>query len=192
MFCRRSPRRRKSVSRHGCTDSYTSTCLSDAQIQAEIQKVIAANGWTPSPTTAFFMFTPKGVGSCAGSSCASSQYCAYHSSIGTGSGEVLYANQPYTMTVPSACGSGQSPNNSDADSTINVVSHEHNEAITDPLGTAWYDSRGSEDGDKCAWTFGSPLGGTSGQYYNQVIGGGHYYLQREWSNHSSGCVLTGI
>jgi hypothetical protein len=24
-----------------------------------------------------------------------------------------------------------------------------------------------------------------------VINGGTYYLQQEWSNHSSGCVLTG-
>ncbi len=28
--------------------------------------------------------------------------------------------------------------------------------------------------------------------YNQVINGNHYYLQREWSNVSSGCVLTGV
>jgi len=26
----------------------------------------------------------------------------------------------------------------------------------------------------------------------RVINGNHYYLQREWSNVSSGCVLTGV
>jgi len=96
------------------------------------------------------------------------------------------------MTVPAACDSGQHPNSSDADATINVASHEHNEAITDPLGTAWFDQRGYENGDKCAWNFGTALGGTSGHQYNQAIGSGRYYLQQEWSNQTSRCVLTGL
>ncbi len=175
----------------GCSDSYTSVCLSDAQIQAEVNKAIKANGWTAGPTHLFFLFTAKGIGSCAGSSCAFSQYCAYHSWIGSGSSVTLYANMPYADTVPSACDSGQHPNNDNADATINVASHEHNEAITDEQGSAWYDRRGYENGDKCAWKFGNPLGGSSGSYYNQVVNGAHYYLQQEWSNKSSGCVLTG-
>jgi hypothetical protein len=105
---------------------------------------------------------------------------------------VLYANQPYTQTSPSGCGSGQSPSgDAAADSTINVVSHEHNEAITDALGNAWFDRRGYENGDKCAWNFGVALGSNGNGQYNQVINGHDYYLQQEWSNHSSGCVLSG-
>ena len=42
-----------------------------------------ANGWVPNSSTEFFMFTAKGIGSCSGSSCAFSQYCAYHSWIGS-------------------------------------------------------------------------------------------------------------
>jgi hypothetical protein len=42
------------------------------------------------------------------------------------------------------------------------VSHEHNEAITDPLGNAWYDLVGYENIDKCAWNFGSQLGAPAG------------------------------
>jgi hypothetical protein len=176
---------------NGCTDSYTSVCLSDAQLRAEIDNVASAQHWPRGLGSIFFIFTPKNVGSCFGSSCAFSYFCAYHSSFPSSSGTTLYANQPYAASVPAACGSGQSPNNDDADSTINVLSHEHNETITDPLGSAWYDRRGAENGDKCAWTFGTALGGTTGQKYNQVINGGRYYLQQEWSNHSSGCVLTG-
>jgi hypothetical protein len=173
---------------NGCSDRYTRVCLTDAQLQAEIKHAIGTR-----PTglgTEYFLFTPKGVGSCVGSQCAFSYYCAYHSQIGSGNSAILYANMPYSMTVPSACGTGQSPNGNDADSTINVTSHEHNETITDPLGTAWYDRSGNEDGDKCAWNFGA-VSGTSGAEYNQVINGNHYYLQQEWSNASSGCVLTG-
>jgi hypothetical protein len=176
----------------GCTDSVaqTTVCLSDDQLRAEIDTVATANNW-PRAGSLFFIFTPQNVGSCdQPGSCAFSTYCAYHWNFGSGAGQTLYANQPYTMTVPSACGSGQSPNASDADSTINVTSHEHNEAITDPLGSAWFDSRGYENGDKCAWTFGT-ASGPAGAQYNQTINTHHYYLQREWSNRSAGCVLTG-
>ena len=177
--------------RNGCHDWYTSVCLSDAQLQAEITKVITANRWSKGLSNIYFLFTPKNVGSCYGSSCSFSYFCAYHSQIGSGQNATLYANMPYAAWVPRACGSGQSPNGDDADSTINVTSHEHNETITDPLGSAWYDQTGAENGDKCAWDFGAPLGSTTTGSFNQVIGTGHYYLQQEWSNKSSGCVLTG-
>jgi hypothetical protein len=178
----------------GCTDSVaeTSVCLSDAQLQSEVSAVKSRMGWASSPTTLFFLFTPRGVGSCYDSSnCAFSQYCAYHSSFGSGSTVTLYANQPYTDTVPSACDAGQHPNGDEADPTINVASHEHNEAITDEQGNAWYDLLGYENGDKCAWDFGTPLGSTAYGQYNQVINGHDYYLQREYSNAHSACVLTG-
>lgn len=176
----------------GCRDAYTSVCLTDAQLQSELSSVIDANGLPRGTGAMYFIFTPKNVGSCFGSSCAFSYFCAYHSSFGSGSSLTLYANQPYAAWVPGACGSGQSPNNDDADSTINVVSHEHNETITDPLGSAWYDRQGAEDGDKCAWNFGTALGSTASGQYNQLINGHPYYLQQEWSNKSSRCVLSGL
>jgi len=172
----------------GCRDSYTSVCLTDAQIQAEIENVVAAQHWTANSSTEFFLFTAKGIGSCSGSSCAFSQYCAYHS----WSGSLLYANMPYADTVPAACDSGQRPNGDDADATINVTSHEHNETITDPNGNAWYDRRGYENGDKCAWKFGAQVGSTSSGQYNQLINGHTYELQMEYSNKSSSCVLRGL
>ena len=180
----------------GCTDSYTpSICLTNAQLQTEIDRVIGANGLQRGMGDLYFLFTPKGVGSCfdaASTSCAFSQYCAYHSSF-TPVGQLvtLYANQPYADTAPAACDAGQHPNGNDADATLSVVSHEHNEAITDPLGNAWFDNQGNENGDKCSWTFGTALGSTATGQYNQVINGGKYYLQREWSNKSGACVLTG-
>ena len=138
------------------------------------------------------MFTAKGIGSCFGSSCAFSTYCAYHSSFSATAGRTYYANMPYADTVPSSCDAGNRPNSDDADATLNVTSHEHNEAITDPQGNSWYDAAGFENGDKCAWIFGGQLGGTTGHKYNQVINGHHYELQEEWSNQSSHCVQTGL
>jgi len=39
----------------------------------------------------------------------------------------------------------------------NVSGHELSEALTDPHLNAWYDSKGEENSDKCAWSFGTPL-----------------------------------
>ena len=165
-------------------------CVSDAQLAAEVARVAAANGIAPGPTKLFFIFTPQGVGSCSGTSCAYSHFCAYHSWSGSGSSVLLYANQPYAAHA--GCDSGVRPNGDDADPTINVTSHEHNETITDPQGSAWFDRQGYENADKCAWTFGTPLGGSGSTAYNQLINDHRYYVQQNWSNQSSRCVLVGV
>jgi hypothetical protein len=183
----------------GCTDSSTPICLSDAQLQQEILSAIATNGkgWSVGVPNIYFIFTPQGVGSCAGSYCAYSYYCAYHSwatvqTSPTTTQYLLYANMPYAAGYDCNTTNQPKPNGDDADYTINVTSHEHNEAITDPEGNAWYDRRGYEDGDKCAWNFGTATyTAPNGQPANQLIGTHYYYLQQEWSNASSRCVLTG-
>ncbi len=191
-----------------CSAEYAGTgvnvsggCLIDTDIQAEVSRMIQANGWTPGPNALFFVFTPSNVGSCFDASsgqCAYTYYCAYHSNYtDSSSREVLYANMPYSLNsgAPGVCDTGQYPNGDQAaDDTISLVSHEHNEAITDPLGTAWYDSSGNEIGDKCAWNFGAgpwPSTGVSAtSQYNQQIGTGDYYVQQEWSNADGGCKLN--
>jgi hypothetical protein len=165
-------------------------CLTDAQIIAEVNKVTQSQGWTKNGTNMFFVFTPQAVGSCfdaqGSQGCAYTDYCAYHGHAASGA---IYANQPYARH--SGCDVGQYPNGSStgADPTINVTSHEHNEAITDPQLNAWYDAVGYENGDKCAWDFGA-VSGANGTEYNQTINGHHYFLQREYSNNGSQCVQT--
>jgi hypothetical protein len=169
-----------------------SVCVSDAAIENEVAKAITANNWPTGLGAEYFVFLGNGIGTCLSStSCfdqGSQGFCAYHSHyVTTGGATVLYANMPYTGHVGAGCASGQSPNgDSDADSTINVTSHEANETITDPLGNAWFDRAGYENGDKCAWIFGSATGN-----YNQTINGDHYYLQGEYSNKSRNCVWSG-
>jgi PKD repeat protein len=183
----------------GCSDPGYSPCLTDGQVIAEVDRVVAAQGWTRGPTHLFVLYTPQGVGSCfaansGAADCAYSGYCAYHSGFGTqGAGETLYANIAYADDPN--CSSGESPSGSAAiDSAANLVSHEHNEAITDPWGDGWWEtSTGEEDGDLCAWDFYGAAG-TAGAQYDQTIAGHHYFLQPEWSNadpsaHSGGCVL---
>jgi hypothetical protein len=128
------------------------------------------------------MFLPKGVDSCFGGNlCASNFFCAYHSGVFTARGVVLYANQPFGSRR--GCFADASPNGNEADDTINLVSHEHNEAITDPLGSAWYTRGGLENGDKCRPFYGDRIGPD----YNQIINTHHYELQMEWSNRNHGC-----
>jgi IPT/TIG domain-containing protein len=174
----------------GCVDGFgTTKCLTDAQLQAEIKSVVAAQGWPHNGTTEYFMVTPQNVGSCFDSSstqCSYSLYCAYHSSFNVTGGEEIYANMPFAHV--SGCSTGQSPNANAADDVINVISHEHNEAITDWQGNAWFDAAGFENGDKCNFDFGSPLGGGAGAEYNQVINGDHYWIQREYDNSTHSCL----
>ena len=175
----------------GCDDGLDSVCLTDQQLQAEIQQVLTAKGWHGGNDNLFVLMTPDGVGSCfdgTSTECTTNVYCAYHNAFTNSNGEpVIYANEPYNATI-SGCDPGSSPNADDADATINTLSHEHNEAITDPFGDGWWrDSDGQENGDICAWSFGTALGGSSGTRYNQLINGHHYWLQQEWSNNHSNC-----
>ena len=174
----------------GCVSTSLGPCINDAQLQAELNKVIANKHWPTGLGIEYFMFFPPNVTTCtniASYECSSIIYCAYHSSMGSGSSTVLYANMPYDGI--SGCDSGEHPNgDAGADDELNVVSHENIETITDPLGTAWYDASGQEIGDKCNFNFGSPLGGASGAEYNEQIASGNYWLQMEWSNAVSGCV----
>jgi len=179
-------------STHGCADRNDSTCINDGYVQQEIHAIALANNWPLDGSSQYFLFTPKNVGECTDTSsteCAYSTFCAYHSySQYGGVNQMIYAYQPWTAHwAGGACDVGEYPNNSDADPTINVMSHENNEAITDPdTETGWIDAAGYEDGDKCAWIFGS-VSGNAGSFYNQTINGHHYFMQEEYSNAQHNC-----
>jgi PKD domain-containing protein len=181
---------------NGCTEPSTgpgwSVCLTDEQLQREIEHVMRTDDLPTGPTDVYFLVTPNGLGDCEDSSstaCAlggdATGYCAYHSQ--TDDGLVLYAVIPYNA-VPPHCDSGNPrPNRSTADPALSTISHEHSEMVTDPVGNAWVDSSGNEVGDLCLTSFGPNLGGSGATAWNEVIHGGHYYLQEEWSNADRGC-----
>jgi PKD repeat protein len=173
----------------GCQGPSGGACLSDAQLQTELQRLATAGGLPTGDGVMYLIFTPPGVDTCDGGYCAFSEFCGYHSWIGSGAGMLIYSDQPY-LAGTDGCDLTDRPNGNDADPTVNVVSHEQNEAVTDPAGTGWYDASGSEIGDKCAWNFGTPVGSTAGGAFNQVIAGHDYWLQQEWSNAGSTCVQT--
>jgi len=185
-------------------------CLTEAQLEAEIAHVIETQGWTAGPESIFFIYTPKGVGSCfeeeGKSLCSYSYYCAYHSSFTAVSKEVIWANMPYEATE--GCEDGARPEGSKAGPAIDTSSHEHNEAISDPTGAGWWDHAGTaesnpdygeEVADLCnlaeaSLTYGSLLEGSTGYgtpgAFNQAIDAHHYLLQQEWSN-AAGVLAAG-
>ncbi len=166
------------------TQAYPETPVLDSDLQAEVTHAQQVNGWQSGIDNIFFVFTGRGEDICTDSSqsqCASNTFCAYHNYFGT---NTIYAAMPYAASF--SCNPGSSPNNDDADQTINVTSHEQMEAATDPLLNAWLDSSGQEIGDKCAWTFGS----LNSQGADVVWNNDPYIVQEEWDNNSSACSLT--
>jgi PKD repeat protein len=200
----------------GCAEMNASTCLTDAQVQSEIKRLVAADELptgTGDRAPIYFVVLPADVNECySGSECADNAFCAYHSNFLDG-GQLLYAAIPLLLAAsdPKDCQydgntAVQQPNGDPVgDVAIKYLSHEDSETITDPLGTGWYSTSGNEDGDNCDFygttvdpadgynpnAFAPALGGSAaaGSLYNQLISGGEYYLQSEWSNGDGDCEL---
>jgi hypothetical protein len=94
---------------------------------------------------------------------------------------------------PSACeAQTTSPNgNAGADGMASIIAHESEEAISDPDLNAWYDNRGYENADKCAWTFGTEYTVSNGSKANLKLGTRDYLIQQNWVNASRGyCAMS--
>lgn len=169
-------------------------CLTDRQLQSEIEHVIRTHHLPTSRRDVYFLVTPRGLGSCMNASptsgCAlggpATGYCGYHKF--TDDNLVDYAFIPYNA-VPGHCQSTHPrPNGSTADPALSTIGHELAEMVTDPDGDGWTAGSGNEIADLCITTFGPEIGGSGSRRYNQVIAGGHFYLQDLWSNASGGCA----
>jgi hypothetical protein len=166
-------------------------CLTDDQLETELEHVVAVHHLPNKDQDVYFLITPNGLGSCEDSSsqaCAlggsATGYCGYHF---TTPQEIVYAVIPYNA-IAGHCQSNNPRPNGSADPTLSTISHEHNEMVTDPYGDAWIDDSSQENGDLCLADFGANLGGVGLSAYNELIDGGHYHLQEEWSNFDHGCV----
>ncbi|CAG8675437.1 12020_t:CDS:2, partial [Acaulospora morrowiae] len=77
----------------------------------------------------------------------------------------------------------RTPNGDSLDSMISVISHELFETVTDPLvnfDSAWFDSEGNENADKCI-AFYQPLQNEYGASYNLKIGSDLFLVQQIWN-----------
>ena len=177
----------------GCYSAFyhNHNCLTDGQLQAEIARIMALKGWNGGLGNMFLLFTERGEASCFASGCAYTYYCAYHGSFVNAKGQtVIYGNQPYPVQSVCSAANQKSPNgNLAGDTEASIASHELTEAITDPLGTAWFDANGNEIGDLCAYQYG--FSGWDGGAANQMWNGHYYLLQMEYDNYLHSCENVG-
>lgn len=129
------------------------------------------------------------------------QFCGYHDSTNWGGSSLGvqfgFIGDP-TASQRGCYAQKTSPNgNFGADAMASVIAHELIETVTDPTGTAWWDSQtgsstnGYENADMCAWNFGSVYKTSNGSYANYSSGGKNYLLQQEWVNTGGGLGYTG-
>jgi Phosphate-induced protein 1 conserved region len=172
------------------TDSYShGTSLSDAQIQAVVSGAVSSHALPTDTHGVYFVLTSADVTASSG---FCTQYCGWHTHGTINGSDIKYAFIGNPDRCPSACeAQTTSPNgNAGADGMASIISHELEEAVTDPDLNAWYDRRGEENADKCAWTFGTESTASNGSKYNQTFGGLKYLIQRNWVNASGGFCAT--
>jgi hypothetical protein len=178
-----------------CTPTSTvyTACITQAEYKAELEAFTKAQGLPADLGHLYVLLFPKFVQELDPGTPAvysNQYYCGVHGAFTPKAGGTLvFAEEPYDTT--SCFAINDTIGNLDADTEINVLSHEIDEAITDPLSSpnrAWNDSSGWESADECAGNYGTALGtfdsgvGYPVGSYNQVINGHDYYTQTNFDN----------
>ena len=173
----------------------TGACLTDAQVQAEVDRVVQATGGQPRGLhNLWYVFLPPNVDECIlPGVCGTNAFGGYHSVSDVGHGTTIYAVTIDPIIEAGAIYPGRPipQGNPDAEVTADIAGHETVEAMTDPQGVGYMDPNGFEVADKCEFgpQHGNPLGfASNGSPYNQVIDGDKWLLQEMWSNADNGCV----
>jgi len=180
-----------------CNDNYSQgTNLNDRAVAAVVgNAIVNCFGNHPDANGEYFVLASKDVKETSG---FCSQYCGWHT-YGTMNGAyVKYAFIGDSAACLNACSmfgtTGWKAPNGDpgADGMASIIAHELEEATTDPLLNAWYDSSGAENADKCAWTFGT-VTQTPTATYNVSLGL-NYLIQQNWVYNSTpsaqGCAMS--
>lgn len=90
-----------------------------------------------------------------------------------------------------------------SDAILNIITHEVEEAATDPELNAWYFASGAENADKRAWTFGTTCTLSNGNKWNMLFDAAPYaglkayvqqarFLGSAWPSQSSRWVAESL
>jgi hypothetical protein len=161
-------------------------CLTDTQVQEELEALVAANELPHGPTDQYFMLFPHRVVTCFDQTakeiaekltpeCSSNVFCAYHGA--TEESGIIYSDIPFSLLdeqeehakgcqddgnaviqTPNGDRAGTDKDTRYGDVALKYISHEYIEAATDPLLNAWFDANGYEIADKCNGVHGAPNG----------------------------------
>jgi len=139
--------------------------ISDSGIRSYLASLFNAGLETPTASTIYGVYFPHGMRISLQGGVSCSSFCGYHSNFNYNGISIKYAVFPYTD-----CNACSLTGKTVADILTIVTSHEIREAVTDSLGSAWYDASGYEADDKCAWH----------NLYQMTNGG--FWVQPEYSN----------
>src|SRR6516225_6840268 len=135
-----------------------------------------------------------------------SSFCGFHTRQTLNGTDIKWAFVGNPDRCPSGCEIQTTGPNSPAtgvggaDGLINVLTHEQEEAITDPDLNAWFDNSGQENADKCNFNFGptqtcaagslcSAAGNSAGANFNQTFGGNNWMIQQNFENANGGACV---
>lgn len=146
----------------------------------------------PDTNAVYFVLTSPDVTETSG---FGTKYCGWHTYGSVNNVPVKYSFVGNPLTIaPAGCGVNTPSPNGDggADAMISVIFHELSETVTDPQLSAWYDSTGYENADKCAWKFGTTFKTGNGALANVTLATNSksYLIQQNWVNATGGyCSL---
>ena len=157
------------------------------QLDLALETVRAVNYFGNTSSSAQYVIATAHNNNSAG---FGSQYCAWHSWVGTNVGNIAYVNFPYITDAGGSCGANFNGLGSKAGISI-VAGHELAETITDPFpALGWTDSNGAENADKCDWI---PTG-VQGAAAKVTLSTGSFPVASLWSNKygssKGGCVRS--
>ncbi len=165
------------------------TSLSDSTIKTIVSNAITGGHLPLSSNAVYLVLTSADVSESSG---FCSSYCGWHTHATISSTDVKYGFIGNPNRCPSACSAvtGSGPNGSvGADAAASIITHEQEEAISDPDLNAWFDSSGAENADKCAWTFGTTFTTSNGSKANVTFGSRNFLVQENWNANTGRCAL---
>ena len=213
----------------------TANPIDSSDVASEVEKASKAMGWPSGLSSIVIVFLPTGYNVCSVGQCSPGDFCAFHGveQHQDGNGGPIIKTPDVVIPAPSqdlppsggGCGAKytwqdgtvenlwvQSGPAKSADASINIMSHELFEAITDPdppqnvhnglpVSGWWDDAAGStlgEIGDKCAYVFdpfwnqsghgGPPPPDRQDQEGTYRLGSENFVIQEEWSNSDQRCL----
>jgi len=184
----------------GSTITSSSTNLSDASLRTTVSNAISSGRLPRDSNGVYFVLSSSNINETSG---FCTQYCGFHTHATLGGTDIKYSFVGNVDRCPSGCESQRTGPNSPAanvggaDGMANVISHELEEAISDPDLNAWFDANGEENADKCNFNFGatstctstsicSAAGKAAASRFNQSFGNNNWLLQQNRRNSGGG------
>ena len=175
------------------TDAYSKgVTLTDATVRAVVVNAIHTRALPSDSNGIYLVLTSADVRESSG---FGSRYCGWHSRTTFLRKPVrfVFAGDPSTQAARGCEPPVASTPNGDrgADAMASTIVHEIDETLTDPDISAWYDRWGSENADKCAWTYGFTYVAGNGGTANVRLGGHDFLVQQNWvARAKQGCALS--